>query len=96
MGCGCLVALLATLSPRVAIFAIWLFTDRMSIAFDHFWMGLAGFILLPWTTLAWAVVYAPVHGVTGFGWFFVILGLVVDLSTHVGTANTRREKRAAA
>jgi predicted membrane protein len=96
MGCGCLVALLATLSPRVAIFAVWLFTDRMSVAFDHFWMGLAGFILLPWTTLAWAVVYAPVRGVTGFGWFFVILGLVVDLSTHVGTANARREKRAAA
>jgi len=67
----------------------------MSIAFDHFWMGFAGFILLPWTTLAWAVVYAPVHGVTGFGWFFVILGLVVDLSTHVGAANARREKRAA-
>ena len=63
----------------------------MSVAFDHFWMGLAGFILLPWTTLAWAVVYAPLRGVTGFGWFFVILGLVVDLSTHVGAANARRE-----
>ncbi|MGZ4691471.1 MAG: hypothetical protein ACXVKA_08555 [Acidimicrobiia bacterium] len=95
MGCGCAIALLAMLSPRLAIFFIWAFTNRMTVAFNSFWIGLAGFILLPWTTLAWAVVYAPRIGVTGFGWFFVILGFVVDLSTHVGTAQTRREKRAA-
>jgi hypothetical protein len=95
MGCGCLLALLAMLSPRVAIFFVWLLTDRMSVAFEHFWEGLLGFILLPWTTLAWVVVYAPVRGVSGFGWFFVILGLVVDLSTHISAAQTRRHKRAA-
>jgi hypothetical protein len=95
MGCGCVIALLAMLSPRVAIVFTWLFTDRMSVAFESFWMGLAGFFLLPWTTLAWALVYAPVRGVTGFGWFFVILAFVVDLSTHVGTAQARREKRVA-
>ena len=60
--CGCLVALAAFLSPRFAIFLIWLFTDRMSIAFDSFWWGLLGFIFLPWTTLAWAVAYAPIRG----------------------------------
>jgi hypothetical protein len=67
----------------------------MSVAFNSFWIGLAGFLLLPWTTLAWAVCYAPVRGVTGFGWFFVILAFVVDLSTHVGTAQARRERRTA-
>ena len=35
--CGCLVALAAFLSPRFAIFLIWLFSDRMSIAFGSFW-----------------------------------------------------------
>ena len=65
--CGCIVALAAFISPRLAIFFIWLFTDRMSIAFDSFWWGLLGFILLPWTTLAWAIAYAPARGVTGFG-----------------------------
>jgi hypothetical protein len=89
------IALLAMIGPRVAIFFTWLFTNRMTVAFSSFWIGLLGFILLPWTTLAWAVCYAPVRGVTGFGWFFVILGLVVDLSTHVGSAQARREKRAA-
>jgi hypothetical protein len=89
------IAHLAMIGPRVAIFFTWVFTNRMSVAFSSFWIGLLGFILLPWTTLAWAVCYAPVRGVTGFGWFFVILGLVVDLSTHVGSAQARREKRAA-
>jgi hypothetical protein len=89
------IALLAMIGPRVAIFFTWAFTNRMTVAFGSFWIGLFGFILLPWTTLAWALCYAPVRGVTGFGWFFVILGLVVDLSTHVGSAQARREKRAA-
>ncbi len=93
MGCGCVIALLAMIGPRVAIFFTWAFTNRMTVAFGSFWVGLAGFILLPWTTLAWALCYAPIRGVSGFGWFFVILGLVVDLSTHVGAAQARREKR---
>ena len=60
--CGCIVALAAFISPRLAVFFLWLFTDRMSIAFDSFWWGFLGFIFLPWTTLAWAVAYAPDRG----------------------------------
>jgi hypothetical protein len=94
--CGCFVAILAMLSPRLAIFALWGFTDRMSIAFDSFWWPFIGFFFLPWTTLAWAVAYAPVRGVTGFGWFIVGLGFVVDISTHIGSAQALRERRTAA
>jgi hypothetical protein len=94
--CGCIIALVAMLSPRFAIFLLWLFTDRMSVAFNSFWTGLLGFLLLPWTTLAWAVVYAPVRGVTGFGWFLVILGFVVDISSYVGSAQARRNRAATA
>ena len=59
MGCGCLLALGAMVSPRLAIFLVWVFTDRMGIAFERFWMGLLGFLFLPWTTLAWALAYQP-------------------------------------
>jgi hypothetical protein len=92
--CGCVVALLAMISPRLAIFVLWGFTDRMSVAFDSFWLALIGFFFLPWTTLAWAVAYAPVDGVTGFGWFVVGLGLFVDISTHLGSAQARRQQNA--
>ncbi len=94
--CGCFVALLAFISPRLAVFALWAFTDRMSIAFDSFWWALIGFVFLPWTTLAWAVAYAPRDGVTGFGWVLVAFALVVDISTHIGSAQARRDQKAAA
>jgi hypothetical protein len=95
MGCGCLLALGAMLSPRLAIFLVWIFTDRMGIAFERFWMGLVGFIFLPWTTLAWALAYQPRNGVTGFGWFIVILAFVADLSTHAASAQARRREASA-
>lgn len=92
--CGCFVALAAFLSPRLAIFLVWLFdNDRMSAAFNSFWIALLGFIFLPWTTLAWAVAYAPVRGVTGFGWFLVAFAFVADVMTHVGAAQARRSRR---
>jgi hypothetical protein len=94
--CGCLVALVAFFSPRLAIFLVWLFTDRMGIAFNSFWIALLGFLFLPWTTLAWAVAYAPIQGVTGFGWFVVILAFFADLSTHYASFQARQQRRAAA
>ena len=94
--CGCIVALAAFISPRLGIFFIWLFTDRMSIAFDSFWWGFLGFLFLPWTTLAWAVAYAPRDGVTGFGWFIVILAFITDVMTHVGSAQARQQRKAQA
>jgi hypothetical protein len=66
----------------------------MSIAFNHWYWAAIGFFLLPWTTLAWAVAYAPRDGVTGFGWLIVGLGFFVDLMTHFGSSQAR-SKRAA-
>jgi hypothetical protein len=92
MGCGCLVALTSFISPRLGLFVPWLFTDRLSQALDSFWVGLLGFLFLPWTTLAWAVAYQPAGdiGVRGFGWLLVAFAFIVDLSTHAGSARTRR------
>jgi hypothetical protein len=94
MGCGCLVALAAVLSPRLALFLVWLFTDRTSIAFDSFWIGALGFVFLPWTALAWVFAYQLGTGVTGFGWLLVALGFVVDVSSHLGGARARAGRAA--
>lgn len=94
--CGCLFVIAAAISPRLGVFVLWAFTDRMSIAFDSFWWALIGFIFLPWTTVAWALVYAPRDGVTGFGWVIVAFAFIVDISTHIGSATARREDQAAA
>jgi hypothetical protein len=67
MGCGCIVALIGMAAPRFAIFLLWLFSDRMAIAFNGFLEAFLGFLLLPFTTLFFALVYAPSAGSAGSG-----------------------------
>jgi len=89
---GCLLALLAAISPRFVIFLLWIFTDRLTIAFRSGWEGLLGFLLLPYTTLFYALVYAPGKGVDTFGWVIVAIGVLLDLSTLTNGARARRRQ----
>jgi len=52
-----------------------------------------GFFLLPWTTLAYAVMWSSSNGVAGFEWFIVILAFVFDLGSYA-QGSRRREARA--
>lgn len=88
---ACLVVLLAFISPRLALFAIFLFSDLLSRAFDSWFVPLLGFFLLPWTTLAYAVMWsASTNEVTGFEWFIVILAFVIDLGSYARGSRERR------
>ncbi|HET8954356.1 MAG TPA: hypothetical protein VFN18_01720 [Solirubrobacterales bacterium] len=89
---ACLVVLLAFISPRLALFAIFLFSDLLSRAFDSWFVPLLGFFLLPWTTLAYAVMWsASSNEVTGFEWFIVILAFVIDLGSYANRGRVRRD-----
>lgn len=89
----CVVALFAWISPRFALFMAWLFAnDRMSAAFDSFWIALLGFFILPWTTLAWAVCYAPLAGVHGFGWVVVAFGFVIDVGSYTSGRRAQQDR----
>jgi hypothetical protein len=89
---ACLVVLLAFVSPRLALFAIFLFSDLLSRAFDSWFVPLLGFFLLPWTTLAYAVMWsASSNQVTGFEWFIVILAFVIDLGSYASRGQARRD-----
>ena len=88
---GCLFALLAAISPRFVIFLLWIFTDRLTIAFRSGWEGILGFIFLPYTTLFYALVYAPGKGVDAFGWVIVALGVAArPLLAPLRVAGRRR------
>ncbi len=90
----CLIALVAVLSPRLAIFFVWLFYyDRVAIAFSSMWIGFIGFLFLPWTTLAWIICYQPLFGVTDFGWFVIIFGFVVDMSSYASGFRSRGSRQ---
>lgn len=82
----CLLALLALISPRLAILAVWLFTDLLSRAFDSWILPVLGFFLLPWTTLAYAAFWdwGPGLRVEGFEWVVIGLAVVLDVGSLSG------------
>ncbi len=88
---GCLVVLFALISPRLALFALWLFGDLLSRAFDDWFVPMLGFFLLPWTTLAYAVMWSSSDRVAGFEWFIVILAFVIDLGSYASRGRMRRD-----
>jgi hypothetical protein len=88
---GCLLALLALISPRLVLVLLWIFSNVLSRAFDSWIVPLLGFFLLPWTTLAYTAFWDWGSGlrVTGFEWFFVILAFLIDLSSYFGGRRAR-------
>jgi hypothetical protein len=90
---GCLVVLFAFISPRLALFALWLFSDLLSRAFDSWFVPFLGFFLLPWTTLAYAVMWSSSDRVYGFEWFIVVLAFLADLASYA-SRNRARSARA--
>jgi hypothetical protein len=87
---GCFVALLSLISPRLALFAIWIFSDLLSRSFDSWVVPLLGFFLLPWTTLAYAVMWSVgTDKISGFEWFIVILAFFVDISSYAQSNRAR-------
>jgi hypothetical protein len=93
---GCLLALLALISPRLVLFLLWLFSSVLSRAFDSWILPLLGFFLLPWTTLAYVAFWDWGSGrhVTGFEWFFVVLAFVIDLGSYVQGRQTQYARSA--
>jgi hypothetical protein len=84
---GCLLALVALISPRLALFLLWIFSDLLSRAYDSWILPLIGFFLLPWTTLTYAAFWdwGPGREVTGYEWIFIGLAVVLDLGSFGAT-----------
>ena len=89
----CLVALLALISPRLALFVLWLFSNLLDRAYDGWLLPVLGFFLLPWTTLAYAVMWdTGTRTVDGFEWFIVVLAFVADLASLGGGRSYSRSR----
>ncbi len=87
----CLVLLLAVLSPRLALIALWLFDDLLSRAFDGVLLPLIGFFILPWTTLAYAAMWwYGTSTVEGFEWFIVGFAFLLDVGVVGGASKRKR------
>ena len=96
MGCGCLLAALASFAPRVALVLVWIFTNLVDRAFSGFVIPLLGLIFFPYATLFYVLAYAPVIGVSGWGWVFVVLGFILDIGHWLGSGAAGRQRYASA
>jgi hypothetical protein len=93
LGCGCLFAMGAAAFPRLALLFVWIFTNLVNRAFHNtFIWPLLGIIFLPFTTLFYVFAYNPALGLTGWGWLFVIIGFVIDISAYGSSAYTNRSR----
>lgn len=82
---GCLIAIIAVLSPRIALVLIWIFTPYVTRAFHGVWIWpLLGLIFLPITTIIYSLAYIPGVGIHGLRWLWVALGVVLDIIWHGG------------
>lgn len=87
-GC-CLVALLLFFGPRVVLALAWVFTDWFQ-AFPSSLLGLAGFILLPWSSLAWMYTFFKHGGVISALYaVIIILAVMADLGAYGGGGRYR-------
>ncbi len=78
----CFVGILAFLGPRVALATLWIFGDRVELAFDSWWVPLLGLIFLPWTTLVYALVW-QVGGLDNWEILLVVGAVALDVLTYM-------------
>jgi hypothetical protein len=72
--------------PRVFLLGFWIFGQEwMSDAFDGRWViPVAGFFLMPWTVVAWALMWGLTSdGVFGLEWLCIGVAVLLDLATLI-------------
>jgi hypothetical protein len=87
----CLALTAGFIGPRVALLLWWIFdSNRVDAAFSTWVWPILGLLFLPWTTLAYLVVWSPIGGVEGWEWIIVALGLALDIATYSSRAAQSR------
>jgi hypothetical protein len=77
--------------PRLFILGFWIFSKDLGEAFSSWVIPAAGFVIAPWTTIAYAFMWAITsHSVNGWEWVVVALGVVLDATTWAGTRGMMR------
>src|SRR3954454_2301235 len=90
----CLLALFGLLAPRVAFVFLWLFTPLTKQAFNTWIFPLLGLIFLPYTTLFYCLVAAPLGPTSFWGWIVVFIGLLLDPRSFLDAGSGYRSRTA--
>lgn len=85
----CLVALVAIGIPRIALIVMWLTGYGQQAWAAPLW-PILGFIFMPYTACGYALAVNSFGGTQGMGLVVIIIGVVLDLGSHGGSARYRR------
>jgi K+ transporter len=81
---GYLIALIALVLPRIVLFTAFLATDWIERAYETRLWPLIGFLLMPYTTLAYMVaMMSKNHALTG-GWLVLFVAAIIFDVIHWG------------
>jgi hypothetical protein len=97
---GCLLVLFSAIAPRMAIVVLWLFTNYLEAAYGSWLWPTIGFVVLPTTTIAYAVAVNDLssnnlvgpHRVSVGGVILVVFGVLIDLGLIGGSARRSRRR----
>jgi len=90
---GCLLALTTGVIPRFLVAVIWLLRPAAwDAAFGGPLVPILGVIFLPFTTLIYAIAWAPGVHLGNGRWVWVAIALVIELIGYAGTARSNRER----
>ena len=85
---------LIALFSRIALLCVWIWTPLVGRAFHGGWLlPLLGILLLPITTLVYVLVYYISGSVSGWGWLWVALAVLLDLAAHSYPARSALQAR---
>ena len=91
----CLALIAGFIGPRIAAVLWWIFDPtRWDLAFGSWIWPALGILLVPWTTLAYVLMWSVVGGVEGWEWLVVALGFAIDIASY--SARAARSKYQAA
>lgn len=77
--------LLSLIGPRIALAYLWLFTTWVDRAYDGLWVAILGFMFLPWSTLAFVLIWQA-GGLGLLGWLVVGVGFFADIGGYASSA----------
>ena len=77
----CFITALVFVGPRLGLLVWYLFNPvYVGAAFDSFFWGFLGWLLLPWTTLMYVAIYPG--GIMGWDWLWLGLGVFGDIFSY--------------
>jgi hypothetical protein len=87
----CFLLALVIFGPRLAILIYWLTpAGRLGFeaAFSSWLIAIAGWLLVPWTTLMYVIVYPG--GIVGFDWVILAIAVFADIASYTMGAGRKK------